>query len=62
MASQIDENVKVCVRVRPMNSKERQSGSIPCMAVHEKKSIIMGDKEPKIFSFDYIADQNTTQV
>ena len=59
MQSQVDENVKVCVRARPMSSKESSNGSRSCISIIDSKSVIIGDK---VFHYDYVADDQTSQV
>jgi hypothetical protein len=53
------DNVKVFVRVRPSNKREEKSTS--CIFVRDQ-SVIMDAKPPKVFTYDYVADENSTQV
>lgn len=51
-----DENVKVAVRVRPFNSREKERGSTLIIEMDNPKTIIndpSGEKQPKPFTFDY---------
>lgn len=58
-----DENVKVCIRIRPLNQREITEGNTSCVKVIDNGTIILDSKpEPKIFSFDYVANETTTQV
>jgi DNA repair exonuclease SbcCD ATPase subunit len=52
------DNVKVFVRVRPSNKREEKSTS--CIFVRDQ-SVIMDAKPPKVFTYDYVADENSTQ-
>lgn len=54
------DNVKVFVRVRPSNKKEEKSAS--CILVRDQSSVILDAKPPKIFTYDYVADEDSTQV
>jgi hypothetical protein len=51
-----DENVKVAVRVRPFNSREKERGAKLIIEMENPKTIIndpSGEKDPKPFTFDY---------
>jgi len=51
-----DENVKVAVRVRPFNSREKERNCKLCIAIDNPKTVITdptGEKDPKPFTFDY---------
>eukprot|EP00729_Bicosta_minor_P015103 gene15103-21261_t len=51
-----DENVKVAVRVRPFNSREKGRGSTLIIEMDNPRTVIndpSGEKAPKPFTFDY---------
>jgi len=51
-----DENVKVAVRVRPFNSREKARNSKCCIEMDGPNTIIKdpaGEKEDKKFTFDH---------
>ena len=52
-----DENVKVAVRVRPFNAREKQRNARCIVDMHENTTILynpsLPSEEPKKFSFDY---------
>ncbi|PRP75943.1 Viral A-type inclusion protein repeat containing protein [Planoprotostelium fungivorum] len=54
------ENIKVCVRVRPMNSKELSVNGKKCITVDTNANMVRvhGDKA---FTFDWIAGEDSTQ-
>jgi len=64
-SSSSDEmDVKVVVRVRPMNNKEITAKSTPCLILTQKEnkiSISRKDKEEKTFYFDQVFGENITQ-
>lgn len=54
------DNVKVVIRVRPVNERERAGGSIEkvklCLTVERNEKIILDrGMDQKTFTFDYIA-------
>ncbi|CAD8104180.1 unnamed protein product [Paramecium sonneborni] len=59
------ECVKVVVRVRPFNQKEKENNSKPCLNVDEKLNTIElikpVDNEAKQFSYDYVFGMNAKQ-
>ena len=57
------DNVKVAIRIRPLNDKERQEGGKPGITIQEPfKSIAIDMKsERKCFKFDYIAAEDVSQ-
>ena len=56
------DNIQVLVRVRPLNSREREEDTKPCIKVNEDGSLTLDTKpEPKKFTFDWIGAENTTQ-
>jgi hypothetical protein len=58
-----DENIRVFVRVRPLNSKEIYSGDNRCITAHVlQKSIVLNNKPDCVFTFDGIADETSTQA
>lgn len=51
-----DENVKVAVRVRPFNQREKEAGSTLVVSMTGNQTLISKPKsneEPKKFAFDY---------
>ena len=63
------ECVKVCVRIRPLSSKERQDGrQIATTADHERGTISVrnpkadSSEPPKNFTFDSVFGPNTVQI
>lgn len=57
--------IKVCVRVRPPSEGTTLSNGHQglCLSVLSSKTIRLHSKpEPKIFTFDYVANMETTQV
>ena len=60
--SKSDENVKVCVRVRPLNAHEESTGETCVTSDTDTNTIILhSNPDLKQFSFDYVADSNSTQ-
>ncbi|KRT78481.1 Kinesin [Oryctes borbonicus] len=66
--SEESENVKVAVRVRPLNKKELRDGLDNITSVDKKNNVIslakpgLPDEPPKSFKFDYIFPEDCTQV
>ncbi|CAD8202494.1 unnamed protein product [Paramecium octaurelia] len=60
------ECVKVIVRMRPFNSREKENGSKPCVIVHEDTNSVelrnSQDNEVKNFSYDYVFGAETPQL
>ncbi len=58
------DSIKVFVRVRPPATPESEFDHGMCLEVDNgNKAVIMHSKpDPKIFTFDQVADVNTTQV
>ncbi|CAK60786.1 unnamed protein product (macronuclear) [Paramecium tetraurelia] len=60
------ECVKVIVRMRPFNSREKENGSKPCVTVHEDTNSVelrsSQDNEVKNFSYDYVFGAETPQL
>lgn len=54
------DNVKVAIRVRPLNEKEIQEGGKKCVVVNGLLNSI-GVADNKVFMYDYVADEKTTQ-
>lgn len=55
-------NVKVVVRVRPLNDDEQNHGTKKCLAVVNTSSVTIDSKpEPKIFNYDYVVSEEETQ-
>ncbi|CAD8103013.1 unnamed protein product [Paramecium primaurelia] len=59
------ECVKVVVRVRPFNQREKENNSKPCVNVDEKQNVVEllkpVDNESKQFSYDYVFGMNAKQ-
>ena len=61
-----EESVRVCVRCRPLNSKERGDGRERIVHVDPKNgtcvvSPIGSNEPPKTFTFDQVYDESVTQ-
>ncbi|KAF6779684.1 hypothetical protein AHF37_00746 [Paragonimus kellicotti] len=56
----IDTSVKVGVRVRPLSDSETNDGCLSCLSYPSDPSQIMIGKD-KLFSFDFIFNENTSQ-
>ena len=58
------DNIRVYVRVRPPDKHlESEVDRTPCLEVTSGNTIVLQSKpDPKTFSFDHVADINTTQV
>jgi hypothetical protein len=52
------ENIKVCVRVRPLNDRESQSGS--AWIVDGESTIRHQSVSHALFTFDHVFDQQAT--
>ena len=65
MSSKPTECVKVCVRCRPLNSKENADGRQRIITMDPKSgtcNILVGANEPpKTFTFDQVYDESVTQ-
>lgn len=57
------DNVKVAIRIRPLNEKESQEGSKSCISVQDSQKTLIIDlkAEKKYFTFDYIASEDSSQ-
>ncbi|CAG9334317.1 unnamed protein product [Blepharisma stoltei] len=56
------DNVKVAIRVRPLNAKESSETGRRCLTIHESSTISIDARpDPKVFTYDYVADENVTQ-
>ncbi len=64
MFSSEGDSIKVFVRVRPPATPESEFDHGMCLEVDNgNKAVIMHSKpDPKIFTFDQVADVHTTQV
>ena len=58
------DNIRVYVRVRPpAKNLETDVDRTPCLDVTSGNTVVLQSKpDPKTFSFDHVADINTTQV
>ena len=55
-------NIKVCLRIRPLNSREQFEGSQNLLETCSNSVLISkGDKEKKKFNYDQVFDQNESQ-
>ncbi|CAH2236864.1 jg23220, partial [Pararge aegeria aegeria] len=68
MAAPTVENVRVVVRVRPMDQKERLDGAYNCVSVDPvnntiavTRSNVSPAEPPRIYAYDAVFDTNTTQ-
>lgn len=56
------DNVKVVIRVRPLNGDEQAFHDSKCVVVTDNNSISIDSKpEPKIFAYDYVVDEDEPQ-
>ena len=56
------DNVKVVIRVRPLNEEEEVHAAKKCIAVMNSTSVSIDSKpEPKIFNYDYVVDESESQ-
>nr|XP_006824745.1 PREDICTED: kinesin-like protein KIF15-like [Saccoglossus kowalevskii] len=57
------DSIKVFVRVRPSdNEQENEHTKNQCLVVRPPNSIVVFSKpEPKVFTYDHVADIHTTQ-
>ncbi|XP_039762117.1 kinesin-like protein KIF3A [Pararge aegeria] len=69
MAAPTVENVRVVVRVRPMDQKERLDGAYNCVSVDPvnntiavTRSNVSPAEPPRIYAYDAVFDTNTTQM
>jgi kinesin family protein 15 len=63
MSLSSDDNIKVYVRVRPPDSYANEIDHKPCLEVTSRTSLTLFSKpDPKVFTYDQVADPNTTQV
>ncbi|GJQ66792.1 kinesin-2B [Trypoxylus dichotomus] len=68
LISEESENVKVAVRVRPLNKKELREGLENITSIDKENNVIslakpaLPDEHPKSFKFDYIFPEDCTQI
>jgi chromosome segregation ATPase len=57
------DNVKVVIRIRPLNSRELQDGSRRCLSAQVDRSAVALEAKPKAktFTYDFVADEDITQ-
>lgn len=58
------DNIQVMVRVRPLNSRERNEDSKTCVIIDQDRagSILLDSKpDPKVFNFDWVGGDRTHQ-
>lgn len=56
-----DNNIRVLVRVRPPNERETAISFRSCLQTNGQTLSLL-TSPPKVFTFDYVADEKTTQV
>jgi hypothetical protein len=59
-----DTNVRVAVRCRPFNTKEKNSNEVSCVKMYEDRLVLVnpsGANEEHSFAFDLVYDQNSRQ-
>ncbi|KAJ8703729.1 hypothetical protein PYW07_013023 [Mythimna separata] len=63
------ENVRVVVRVRPMDQREKLDGSYSCVSVDGKNNTVAVTKNnvtaaepPRVYAYDAVFDSNTSQM
>ena len=60
--SEFKDNVKVAIRIRPLNSKEIDENSSKCISVLESKTILIDLKpEAKSFTYDHVGSEDIPQ-
>lgn len=60
-----NDNIKVIVRIRPLNEKEKSMNGGICASPSDSdpNTLVMDSKPtPKAFSYDWVGDQATPQV
>jgi hypothetical protein len=55
------DNVKVCVRIRPLSKKESEAGA-NCVYTRANTLILDAKPQGKSFTYDYVADESVSQV
>lgn len=57
------DNVKVVIRIRPLNSREVQEGARRCLAAQIERSAITleAKPKPKTYTYDFVADEDISQ-
>jgi hypothetical protein len=58
-----DTNVRVSVRCRPFNEKEKNNNEVSCVKIHSDRVIIVNpvNNEEHNFAFDLVIDDSFTQ-
>ncbi|KAJ8705533.1 hypothetical protein PYW08_012579 [Mythimna loreyi] len=69
LAAPTVENVRVVVRVRPMDQREKLDGSYSCVSVDGKNNTVAVTKNnvtaaepPRVYAYDAVFDSNTSQM
>eukprot|EP00968_Pinguiococcus_pyrenoidosus_P007316 scaffold486_cov254-Pinguiococcus_pyrenoidosus.AAC.9 len=61
----MSENIRVAVRVRPFNGRERDLGCDSIVEVRSGREVRVSDpeedKEPRVYTFDFAYDDESTQ-
>ena len=63
-SSREDTNVRVAVRCRPFNSKEKANGEESCVQINSEQVILInpaGHNEEHSFAFDIVFDEDSRQ-
>mmetsp|Transcript_1154 Transcript_1154/g.2782 ORF Transcript_1154/g.2782 Transcript_1154/m.2782 type:complete len:1261 (-) Transcript_1154:2331-6113(-) len=57
------DNVKVVIRIRPLNSRELQEGARRCLDAQIERSSVTLEAKPKAktFTYDFVADEDISQ-
>jgi hypothetical protein len=57
------DNVKVVIRIRPLNDREVHEGSRRCLVAQVERSAITleAKPKPKTFTYDFVADEDISQ-
>lgn len=59
-----DTNIRVAVRCRPFNTKEKQNNEKSCVRIQKDQVVLInpsGNNEEHSFAFDIVVDENWTQ-
>ena len=57
------DNVKVAIRVRPLNHRETAEANKKCISINQTQNSLSLDAkpEPKVYYYDYVADESESQ-
>ncbi|OMJ82947.1 hypothetical protein SteCoe_16220 [Stentor coeruleus] len=60
--SDFKDNVRVALRIRPLNAKESNENATKCVSIVESKTILLDTKpEAKSFTYDFVAGEDISQ-